>query len=298
MSDAFTIASAQLGLKRHADWAGFETDLRVWVQSAANAGASVLVFPEYAAMGLVSLLRDVAPGNLKAQIEGLQSLRDAYLELHRAMAIEFKVYLLAGSFPWRLKSGQFCNRAWLFTPLGQCDFQDKQVMTRFERETWHIGRGEPAKVFDTEIGRIGIAICYDSEFPLLVRAQIEAGAELLLVPSCTDCEAGYQRVHVAARARALEGQCHVVQSVLVGEAPWSEAIDVNVGAAGVFGPPDLGFPPDGVLALGEPNRPAWVYASVDRRRVAEVRRNGQVFNHAHWVETVDAQSVAVVRLLG
>ena len=298
MSESFLIASAQFGLKRHADWAGFETDLRVWVQSAANAGASVLVFPEYAAMGLVSLLRDVAPGNLKAQIEGLQSLRDAYLELHRAMAIEFKVYLLAGSFPWRLKSGQFCNRAWLFTPLGQCDFQDKQVMTRFERETWHIGRGEPAKVFDTEIGRIGIAICYDSEFPLHVRAQIEAGAEVLLVPSCTDSEAGYQRVHVAARARALEGQCHVVQSVLVGEAPWSEAIDVNVGAAGVFGPPDLGFPPDGVLALGEPNRPAWVYASLDRRRVAEVRRNGQVFNHAHWVETVDAQSVAVVRLLG
>ena len=90
----------------------------------------------------------------------------------------------------------------------------------------------------------------------------------------------------------------MVQSVLVGEAPWSEAIDVNVGAAGVFGPPDLGFPPDGVLALGEPNRPAWVYASLDRRRVAEVRRNGQVLNHAHWVETVDAQSVAVVRLLG
>ena len=45
MSEAFTIASAQFGLKRHADWARFETDLRVWVQSAANAGASVLVFP-------------------------------------------------------------------------------------------------------------------------------------------------------------------------------------------------------------------------------------------------------------
>nr|MBP6326758.1 hypothetical protein [Dokdonella sp.]MBP6330727.1 hypothetical protein [Dokdonella sp.] len=75
MSESFLVASAQFGLKRHADWAGFETDLRVWVQSAANAGASVLVFPEYAAMGLVSLLRDVAPGNLKAQIEGLQSLR-------------------------------------------------------------------------------------------------------------------------------------------------------------------------------------------------------------------------------
>ncbi|TAH40998.1 MAG: amidohydrolase [Dokdonella sp.] len=298
MSESFIIASAQFGVKRHADWAGFEADLRAWVQSAANTGARFLVFPEYAAMSLVSLLKDAAPGNLGAQIEGLQSLRDAYLELHRALAVEFKVYLLAGSFPWRMESGQFCNRAWLFTPQGHCDFQDKQVMTRFERETWRIGRGEPAKVFDTEFGRIGIAICYDSEFPLLVRAQIEAGAELLLVPSCTDSEAGYQRVQVAARARALEGQCHVVQSVLVGEAAWSEAIDVNVGAAGVFGPPDLGFPPDGVLALGEPNRPAWVYARLDRRRVAEVRRNGQVFNHAHWVETVDSEPVATVRFQG
>lgn len=285
MSESFHIACAQYGVRRHENWAAFEADLRAWIQTAADADAKMLVFPEYAAMVLTSLKGEVPQNDLQAQIHAMQDFRERYIDLHAELAREFKVYLLAGSFPWRMESGAYCNRAWLLGPKGQRGFQDKQVMTRFERETWHIGRGEPCKVFDTELGRIGIAICYDSEFPLLVRAQVEAGADLVLVPSCTDSLAGYERVHVAARARALEAQCHVAQSVLVGEAPWSEAIDVNVGAAGVFGPPDLGFPSDGVLARGELNRPGWVYAHINRNRVAEVRRNGQVLNHAHWRES-------------
>lgn len=296
MSESFTIASAQFGVRRHEDWASFEADVRMWVREAASADAKLLVFPEYASMVLTSLIFDIPDNDLHAQIHAMQTFRERYVDLHVELAREFKVYMLAGSFPWQMDSGACCNRAWLLGPNGQRGFQDKQVMTRFERETWHIERGEPCKVFDTALGRIGIAICYDAEFPLLVRAQIEAGAELILVPSCTDSVAGYQRVHVAARARALEGQCHVVQSVLVGEAPWSEAIDVSVGAAGVYGPPDLGFPSDGVLARGELNRPAWVYARIDRNRVAEVRRSGQVFNHAHWRESVAGQPVPVIDL--
>ena len=101
-------------------------------------------------------------------------------------------------------------------------------------------------MFDTALGRIGVLICYDSEFPLLARAQIEAGAQLLLVPSCTDSLHGYWRVRLAAQARALEGQCYAIQAPLVGNAEWSPAIDINRGAAGIFGPPDGAFPDDGI----------------------------------------------------
>ena len=70
----------------------------------------------------------------------------------------------------------------------------------------------------------------------------------------------------------------------MGEAPWSPAVDVNVGAAGVFGPPDLGFPKDGVVAMGARNEPAWLYADLDLDAVARVRREGKVFNDKHWAE--------------
>ena len=69
----------------------------------------------------------------------------------------------------------------------------------------------------------GIAICYDIEFPLIAHAMARAGAELILAPSCTDTIAGANRVHVGARARALENQVYVAVAPTVGQAPWSPA---------------------------------------------------------------------------
>jgi predicted amidohydrolase len=60
-------------------------------------------------------------------------------------------------------------------PEGHFDYQDKLMMTRFENEQWLIQSGKELKSFDTEYGKIAISICYDSEFPLLVRKQVEAG---------------------------------------------------------------------------------------------------------------------------
>lgn len=280
----FTLAAAQFPVFEPRDWSAFEHTVSQWVAQAAEAGARLLVFPEYAAMSLPALFAPQVRGDLGLQVQAMQALAGDYVELHRRLAQAHGVYLLAGSFPWTRADGRTVNRAWLFAPDGRADFQDKQIMTRFEREQWHIQSGDGLKVFDTALGVIAISICYDSEFPLLARAQVEAGAELILVPSCTDAAAGYHRVRVGCQARALENQCIVVQSPLVGEAPWSPAVDVNVGAAGVFGPPDRGFPDDGVIALGEMNRAQWLYAELDLAGVAQVRQEGQVFNHRHWPE--------------
>jgi predicted amidohydrolase len=137
-----------------------------------------------------------------------------------------------------------------------------------------------------------VLICYDAEFPLLGRALIEAGVEILLVPSCTEALSGYSRVRIGAMARALEGQCVVVHSPTVGPASWSQAVDMNTGAAAIYGPPDLGFPETGVLAQGDLNAPGWVTAEVERGSVARVRRSGAVFNHAHWPESASRARVS------
>jgi predicted amidohydrolase len=279
-----TVAAAQYPVSAPASWGAFEAGLSQWVAEGAAEGTQLLVFPEYAAMVLAALFKEAVRRDLARQLVALQALRDAYLDLHARLSHRHGVHLLAGSFPWRLDDGRFVNRAWLCAPDGGRAFQDKQVMTRFEREQWGIARGESLRVFDTALGCLGVAICYDAEFPQLVRAQVEAGAGLLLVPSCTDAQAGYQRVYVAARARALESQCPVMLSPLVGEAAWSPAIDVNVGIAGVYGPPDRGFPEDGVIAHGRADAPGWVRARLDPACTAEARRNGQVLNFRHWPE--------------
>ena len=283
------LAAAQFPVSEPCDWQDVETTLSDWVARAAAENAQLLLFPEYAAMSVAAIFAADSRRDLALQLAALQTRRDDYLALHRHLAQQHRVYLVAGSFPWRLDDGRYVNRAFICAPSGRYDWQDKQIMTRFERETWGIAAGNAAqggglKVFDTALGRLTINICYDSEFPLFARAQCAVGAELLLVPSCTDTLAGYHRVRVGCQARALENQCVVVQSPLVGSAPWSAAVDVNVGRAGVFGPPDRGFPDDGVLCLGEADRPHWLYAEIDLARVAEVRREGQVFNFRHWPE--------------
>ena len=291
--NSFRAAAAQYPVSQPASWTEVEDTLSRWVAEAVAAGARLLVFPEYASMVLPALLPPAERSNLEAQLYGLQDLREDYLSLHRRLSQQHGVYLLAGSFPWRIEGTRFHNRAWLCAPDGGAAFQDKRVMTRFEREQWSISAGQELKVFDTALGRIGVQICYDAEFPLPARAQAEAGAELLLVPSCTDSAAGYHRVRVAAQARALENQCHVLLSPLVGEAAWSPAVDVNVGAAGVYGPPDRGFPQDGVLAQGKINEPGWIYAEIDPAKVAQVRQQGQVLNYRHWPEQAPTAQMQV-----
>ena len=279
---SFKIAVAQFPVPLHASWEAFAALVGDWVAHAAEAGARLLVLPEYGSMSLTALLPEAVRNDLQGQLVALQPFREAYRALHQQLAQQHGVYLLAGSFPWQLDDGRVVNRAFFCAPSGALSWQDKLVMTRFEREQWGVAAGGPLRVFETELGTIGVNICYDSEFPLIARAQAEAGASLILVPSCTDTLHGYWRVRVGAQARALENQCVVVQSPLVGEAPWSPAIDVNRGAAGVFGPPDVGFPADGVLALGSMDAEQWLFADLRLDRVDKVRRRGQVFNYRHW----------------
>lgn len=296
MSGGFKLALAQFPVSAPRDWAAVEASLSRWVADAASAGARLLVFPEYASMSLAALFPPEVQRDLHGQIARMQDLRDDYLALHCRLAREHGVYVLAGSFPWRQDDGRFHNRAWLCAPSGAAAFQDKRMMTRFEREQWDIAGGAPValKVFDTALGKLAVNVCYDIEFPLAARAQVVAGAELILAPSCTDTLGGHHRVHVGARARALENQCLVAVSPLVGVAPWSPAVDVNRGAAALYGPPDRGFPDDGVLALGPLDAPRWLFVEAPLPAVSIARREGQVFAYRDWPEQAGVDAAVAV----
>jgi len=286
-----TLAASAYPLDWLDDWAAYEAKVRAWVQGAALRGADLMVFPEYGAMELASLGGTEVAADLEMALDEVLRHRPAMEALFEGLAIEYGLYILAPSGPV-LEVGARHNRAVLFGPAGRIGAQDKAIMTRFEREEWSIDAGQGMALFDTILGRIGVLICYDSEFPLLARALCEAGAEILLVPSCTDTVAGYSRVRVGAMARALENQCVVVHSPTVGNAEWCPAIDENRGAAGIYGPPDRGWPETGLLAEGIMDEPGWVVTTVDLDRVAESRADGAVLPFAHWAE----QAVQVAQL--
>jgi len=279
------VAAAAWPVERLSGFAAWQAKLGAWVGEAAAHGARLLVLPEYGALELAGALAGVPEGDLAAQLAAVAAEAPRIDAFHALLARETDTHILAATILLPRGDGLYINRARLFAPGGAVGVQDKIVPTRFEREQGGVaGGGGPARVFDTALGRIGICICYDAEFPLVARAMAEAGVEILLVPSCTDALAGYSRVRVGAMARALECQCYAVHAPTVGTAPWSPLLDVNVGAAAIYGPPDHGFPPTGIVAEGALNAPGWVYADLDLDRVRAVRRDGQVLNHAHWPE--------------
>ena len=278
------VAAAAYPIDRPESWDAWAAKAGRWVADAAAQGAGLAVFPEYGSMELAALAGPEVAGDEAGVITAFDGLMPMAEEILAGLAREHGIYILGGSAP-RFDGGtRPCNRATLFGPDGRRADQDKQILTRYERETWNMQPRGPLRLFDTALGRIGVLICYDVEFPMLARALVEAGAEIILAPSCTDTMKGFHRVEVGARARALEGQCITVQAPTVGAAPWCPAVDRNHGAAGVFGPPDAGFPDDGVLARGEEDTPGWVIAEVDTAAVATVRTEGRVLNFRYWAE--------------
>jgi predicted amidohydrolase len=275
------IAAAAYPLDALATLGAIEDKIARWVAEAAGEGAELLVFPEYGAMELAAPAGEAVVASLDASLQAVSDARERIDAVHADLAERRKVHILGASGPRRGVGGRYRNTARFFAPTGKIAAQDKLVMTPFEHD-WGIVPGETLHVFQTSIGKIGVAICYDSEFPLLIRAMVEAGAEIILVPSCTEFVSGYHRIRTAAMARALEGTCVSVVSPTVGDSTWSPAVDYNNGAAGIYVPAEKGLSDTGILAEGALNAPGWVYASVDLAALARLADTGEMRNRPDW----------------
>lgn len=268
------IAAAGYPIDWHNRWNDYVGKLRLWVRTAAEQGAELLLFPEYGAMELASLAGEDNAADLAKSIDAVGARIKDVDELHGSLAREFAVHICAASAPVRRGDRAPVNRARFFAPDGTFEVQDKLVPGPFERQDWGIAPGGPVRVFETALGKIGILICEDAGFPGIARAMAAAGAEVLLVPTCTETVRAYWQLRVAAMARALETQCVVVHAATVGEADWLPAADHNHGAAAVYGPPDLGFPEDGIVAMGKMGASGWVYGEVSLEAVRQAREEG------------------------
>lgn len=267
----------------------FWSKLDAILGDAVTGGAGLLLLPEYASMEVAACF--AGAGNPAAELRAVCAAAPDLLRGFQDAARRYHLWLLPGTMPWA-RDGRVVNRAPLIAPDGRLAVQEKRVMTRFEAESWGVTPGAPPRVFATDWGRVGIAICYDVEFPGLVHAQVRAGAWLVLAPSCTDSLHGFNRVRISARARALENQCYVAIAPTVGLAPQLASVDENHGYAAVFGPIDRGFPADGVIARGIADEAGLVFADLDAAALDAVRRDGAVRNFRDWPDSPPACAIA------
>ena len=138
--------------------------------------------------------------------------------------------------------------------------------------------GQKLDVFDTDCGKVGVLICYDSEFPELSRLLADQGMDLLFVPFLTDTQNGYSRVRHCAQARAIENECYVAIAGSVGNLPNVENMDIQYAQSMVFTPCDFAFPSNGIKAEATPNTEMILIADVDLDLLRELHTRGSVRN--------------------
>ena len=174
------IATAAYAPQWHASWADLEAKLATGVTDAAAQGAELLVFPEYAGIeaALIGPPKDRSP---LQWVEACVAVQSAWIDLNTRLAKENGVHILAGSIPWR-DGNVTTNMAALCGVQGHAEFQHKMILTPYERDEMGLSAGHQLQLFDTALGKIGVLICYDSEFPELGRMMAEQGVQIIFVP--------------------------------------------------------------------------------------------------------------------
>ncbi len=126
------------------------------------------------------------------------------------------IHVIAGSIP-ELDNGKLYNSSFIFDRKGKIigvhrkmhlfDINVPRKITFKESET--LTAGNEITVVDTELCRIGVAICYDIRFPELLRLMTDNGAELILVPGAFNMTTGPAHWESLMKVRAVDNQVYV-----------------------------------------------------------------------------------------
>lgn len=273
--DPIRVAALQYFIRPVRVFEEFADQVTALVAAAADYGSRLIVFPEYFTTQLLTL--DDMDQPIDRQVRRLTRHLPAYLGLFSALARKHDVYIVAGSIlvPDDDNDDVVYNRAFVFNPRGEHAVQGKLHMTEFEKQEWKVAPSTGLRVFEADFGRFAVAICYDVEFPEIIRAVAREGAHVLVVPSCTDDRRGYLRVRTCAHARAIENHLYV-HACTVGSLPMVPAVHLNYGQAALLTPSDFAFPRDGILAEGHPNEESMVIGDFDLQTIARSRSFGAV----------------------
>lgn len=248
--------------------------MEYFVDAVAGYNSDFIMFPELFNLPLMAQWNDMETAQaIRKLAEHTERLRDRLLEL----ALSYNINIIAGSMP--VYDGErLYNVAYLLRRNGTYDSQAKIHITPDEIQYWGVAPGDQLKIFETDVGPIGILICYDVEFPELPRLLSNQGMKILFVPFWTDTRNAYLRVRRCAQARAIENECYVGIAGSVGNLPNVENMDLQYSQAAIFTPSDFAFPHDAVAAEATPNTEMTLIADLDMDLLKELRSHGSVRN--------------------
>lgn len=145
--------------------------VRMSIEAAVDAGAQLVVAPELASCGYVFHDRTEAGRAALTRDDGAWDVIASVLPVGCVAVV---------GYAERADDGFFNSAAVLATD-GHIGGYRKSHLWGAESALFDVG-DEAGVVISTPIGRLGVAICYDNEFPEVPRRLALAGAELLALP--------------------------------------------------------------------------------------------------------------------
>jgi predicted amidohydrolase/ribosomal protein S18 acetylase RimI-like enzyme len=269
---AARVSAVQYQMRKVDNFEGFAQQVRYFVDVAKDYDSDFVLFPELLTAQLMSYLRTRTALEAIRKLTGLTPKVD---ELFTKLAAEYQIAIIGGTHPMRAGDA-IHNVASLYLPDGTVHRQPKLHITPNERRSWGVEGGGTLRVFDTPKARVGILVCYDSEFPEAARYLADEGAEVIFVPFCTDDRQAYLRVRYCCQARAVENQVYVVLSGTVGNLPDVANMDIQYAQSAVLSPSDFVFARDGVLVEAQPNVETVITTDLDFEALHEAINGGSV----------------------
>ncbi|PNS19792.1 hypothetical protein CAC42_7759 [Sphaceloma murrayae] len=192
---------------------------RVVVQKAVAAGAKSLFLPEasdYIGSSPAESLSLCKPASTSPFVLGLQE------EARRHhLAINVGIHepsndtkKLRNTLVHISEEGKIIQR-YQKLHLFDLDLSDSGGPKMKESDTTERGDSIEAP-FESPVGRIGLAICFDLRFPEISLALKRQGADVIVYPSAFTPATGKAHWHTLLRARAIETQCYVLAAAQVG----------------------------------------------------------------------------------
>ena len=245
-----------------------------FINSVSGYRSDFALFPEFFNAPLLAENNHLSES---AAIRELARHTKEITERFTQLAITYNINIITGSMP-EVRDDLLYNVGFLCKRDGSVERYEKLHVTPFEAKVWGLQGGSEVKVFDTDCGKIGILICYDSEFPELSRLLADQGMDILFVPFWTDTQNAYSRVRMCAQARAIENECYVAIAGSVGNLPKVENMDMQYAQSMVFTPCDFAFPANGIKAEATANTEMILIADVDLDLLSELHEFGSVRN--------------------
>lgn len=245
-----------------------------FIDSVSAYRSDFAVFPEFFNAPLMAKYNHLQESDA---IRELAKYTETIINKLKSFSISYNINIISGSMP-EVVNDKLYNVGYLCKRDGTVERYEKIHVTPDETKVWGMKSGNKLQTFDTDCGKIGILICYDSEFPELSRLLADEGMDILFVPFLTDTQNGYSRVRLCAQARAIENECYVAIAGSVGNLPNVNNMDIQYAQSAVFTPCDFSFPSNGIKAEATPNTEMILVADVDLSLLRELHTFGAVKN--------------------